>query len=208
MPDQTTTEAPVQTPSPVAASPAKKSNNTIWWVLGILGCLFVCCIVGSVIAYFAYDYFQKQEVTSDDSTADETWDIADDTVDTSGDETLLPDDTDGETGTIEGSVGYPGEGIPENMKVCAENIDTADEYCATGLLNGSQYTYGKGYKIEVPVGSYYVYAQVPGDSYQAYYTEFVTCGQDVSCPSHDPILVEIESSGDTVSSIDPQDWYD
>lgn len=109
-------------------------------------------------------------------------------------------------GTIEGSMSFPGEGIPDYIEVCAEDQSTQKTYCTNNHLNNSKYTYGIGYMLEVPVGQYYVYSLDPNRNYQAYYSEFVTCGLSVNCPSHQPILVEVKA-GQTVSEIDPQDWY-
>jgi len=110
-------------------------------------------------------------------------------------------------GTIEGSLSYPSEFIPFDMEVCAQNVSTRELYCTSEHIKNSKYTYGVGYKIEVPAGDYYVYAStqmVPG--YKAYYSESVTCSQGSGCFSHDPIRVKV-SSGKTVSGVDPQDWY-
>ncbi len=41
--------------------------------------------------------------------------------------------------------------------------------------------------------------------YRAYYSDFVTCGLNVNCPSHQPIAVEA-LAGKTVTA-DPHDWY-
>ena len=109
-------------------------------------------------------------------------------------------------GTIEGSFSFPSEGIPEGLKVCAENQDTKEVYCTDQHINDPKYTYGLGYILEVPAGTYFVYAMAPGDDYQAYYSEFVTCGLSVDCPSHEPISVEVKV-GVTISDVDPQDWY-
>lgn len=111
-----------------------------------------------------------------------------------------------ETGTITGSVGYPSEFIPEDMNVCADNTYTGSGYCVV-IETGDEYTYGYGYSVEVPYGNYNVYAQVPGDTYKAYYSEFVPCGLSVDCPSHDPIVVTVDASTPTQSEIDPIDWY-
>jgi len=110
-------------------------------------------------------------------------------------------------GVIEGSLSYPSDFIPSDMKVCAENVATNKEYCTETHIKDSKYTYGEGYKIEVPPGSYYVFAatqRIP--DYKAYYSEFVTCGLNVDCPSHKPIVVIVES-GKTITFIDPHDWY-
>jgi len=74
--------------------------------------------------------------------------------------------------------------------------------------------YGYGYSIDVPEGSYQVFAKLyePGESfsdmtdYRSYYSEFVTCGLEFDCPSHNPIVVEV-APNETVSDVDPQDWY-
>ncbi len=104
------------------------------------------------------------------------------------------------TGTITGKVSYPSEGIPPNMKVCAENQVTKVETCTT-QANGT-------YSLNVPIGSYFVYAVVPSadPKYRAYYNVFVTCGLKYECKDHTPILVEVKA-GQTASGVDPQDWY-
>lgn len=110
-------------------------------------------------------------------------------------------------GTIEGSLSYPSDFIPPDMKVCAENIITKELHCIDEHIKDSKYTYGEGYKIEVPVGDYYVYATISRwVDYKAYYSEFVTCGLEVGCPSHDPIKVSVKI-GQAIENIDPQDWY-
>ena len=109
-------------------------------------------------------------------------------------------------GTIEGSLSYPSEFIPEEMEVCAENQSTKEVHCTSKHIQNPKYTYGVGYMLEVPAGTYLVYASLPGDDYQAHYSEFVTCGLSVDCPSHEPIPVEVEV-GETVSNIDAVDWY-
>jgi len=108
---------------------------------------------------------------------------------------------------IEGSLGYPSEFIPP-LEICAESLDGPNEHCTYEHLEGAQYTYGEGYKIEVPAGEYQVYAKLlnPDDDYKAYYSDFVTCGLDIECPSHNPIAVTVEA-GETVKNIDPIDWY-
>lgn len=122
--------------------------------------------------------------------------------------TPTPTNPQQQTGTIEGSLSFPSEGIPVNMQVCAEDSNTQQNYCTNEHFNDNKYTYGVGYKIEVPSGSYFVYAQVPnfGNGYRAYYNEFVTCGLSVNCQSHENIEVNV-SAGQTITGIDPQDWY-
>jgi len=110
------------------------------------------------------------------------------------------------TGFITGSMSFPSEVIPEDVEVCAQNALTENEYCTQERINSPEYTYRVGYKLEVPVGSYLVFSKRPGDSYKAYFSEFVTCGLKATCKSHEPIVVSV-SSGQTAENIDPGDWY-
>lgn len=132
--------------------------------------------------------------------------------------TTAADETNKQFGFIEGALGYPSEGIPP-LEICAENITTQQKFCTQKNIEDKKYTYGKGYKLEVPPGNYYVYATGEGSfgdpvtgkiinapPYKAYYSEFVTCGFSVNCPSHQPIIVTV-TSGQTTDNIDPQDWY-
>lgn len=112
-----------------------------------------------------------------------------------------------QTGFIEGSLIYPSEGIPKDMKVCAENIDTGKEYCTDKHLEDKKYTNGVGYKLEVPEGNYHVYSSTKMlKDYRAYYTQFVTCGLTVGCSSHEKVIVKIMEK-QTTDNIDPGDWY-
>ena len=104
-------------------------------------------------------------------------------------------------------MGYPSDFIPLDMKICAENNKTREEYCTTEHIKDQKYIYEEGYKIEVPTGEYTVYASIPGrGDYKAYYSEFVVCGMSVECPSHKPIIVSIKKES-VIANIDPMDWY-
>ncbi|NCN06852.1 MAG: hypothetical protein GW946_03355 [Candidatus Pacebacteria bacterium] len=110
-------------------------------------------------------------------------------------------------GAIEGSLSFPSSGIPDTMEVCAEHTKTLEITCTGEIQKSDDYTFGFGYQLELTPGSYLVYAQLPNDSYRAYYSDFVLCGLAASCPSHNPIMVTVEPNM-TASGIDPQDWYD
>ena len=103
-------------------------------------------------------------------------------------------------GTIEGSLSYPGESLPENMEVCAESKADMKTYC------DFEKTGKDTYKLKVPVGKYFVYAKIPDRDYYAYYSKFVTCGLAYECKDHTPIEIEVKAN-QTISKIDPQDWY-
>lgn len=121
--------------------------------------------------------------------------------------TAAPTDTGQEMATIQGSLSYPSEIIPEDMEVCAQDIDNSEIYCEFEKLESDRFDYGVGYRLQVPGGHYYVYAYIPERPEQkAYYNEFVECGLSANCPSHEKIVVEVES-GELVTGINPQDWY-
>jgi hypothetical protein len=105
------------------------------------------------------------------------------------------------TGTLEGTVSFPSEGIPADMEVCATNQGNQQETCTQPQLSTK-------YSLKVPPGSYQVFARSKSfnPNYKAYYSQFVTCGLKASCPSHDPITVAVEA-GKIVTGVDPQDWY-
>jgi hypothetical protein len=118
-------------------------------------------------------------------------------------------------GVIEGALSYPSDFIPPDMTIVAENLATKKIYSTHKHLKSKKYQYQVGYKLTVPPGDYHVYAYLPDPSrygaafpkdYRAYYSEFVKCGQTVDCKSHAPIVVKVKS-GESVSGIDPQDWY-
>jgi len=126
-----------------------------------------------------------------------------------------------DTGFIEGEVSYPSEGVPGDLKVYAENIDTKKTYATTyKAADGNRFNLipriahdDLYYKIEVPAGRYYVYAKTnyayggkpfPRD-YRAYYTEFVKYSGYKSKEPHKPVIIKVKS-GETVSNVDPSDW--
>ncbi|MEX0895332.1 MAG: hypothetical protein WDZ94_00135 [Patescibacteria group bacterium] len=115
------------------------------------------------------------------------------------------DSTASASGTITGSLSFPSEVIPP-MIICAETLESDDEFCTEDTIENDRFEYELGYEITVPVGQYYVYASLPNDPYRAYYNEFVVCGLSVECESHDKLIVEV-AAGEMVTDIDPQDWY-
>lgn len=117
----------------------------------------------------------------------------------------------GKTATISGTLSYPSDHIPEDIHVCAEEIDSKAEICTGKHIVTSNDT---RFELKVPPGRYHVYARHTDASqvasgqdldYRAYYSQFVTCGLNVSCPSHAPIVVEAVA-GKTVTA-EPHDWY-
>src|SRR3989344_8820188 len=110
-------------------------------------------------------------------------------------------------GTIEGSLSFPSSGIPDTLEICAENSQAQELVCTGEIQKSDDYTYGFGYQLELPPGEYPVYARLPNDPYRAYYSDFVLCGLNASCPSHKPVIVTVVANM-TVAHVDPQDWYD
>lgn len=111
-------------------------------------------------------------------------------------------------GTIQGQLAWPGESLPR-MKICAEEVNTKKVVCKR--LSANNYK-NKQYSWKLPVGTYYIYAQLLKNEgeittkYHAYYSEFVTCGEKSECTSHKPIPVTIRDKV-TLTDINPTDWY-
>lgn len=105
------------------------------------------------------------------------------------------------SGRIEGTLSYPSDYIPA-LRVCAKNIKNNSQRCIQTQKNQ------KPYKIEIPPGTYHVYASVTiaGQTDTAYYSRAVTCGLRYECKDHRPIPVTVKS-GQVVRGINPQDWY-
>jgi hypothetical protein len=119
------------------------------------------------------------------------------------------------TGIITGELSYPSDEIPKEIHICAEGVESARITCTNDHIEGGGDNARTTYRLEVPAGNYWVFAILAegaefkpssGLDYRAYYSEFVTCGSQASCPSHQPIMVAVKA-GETVSDIGPNDWY-
>ena len=152
-------------------------------------------ILGMIGAAVYYSYYSTASLTGTSSTEETKKDI----------ERPIPEES--LHGFVEGSLSYPSERFPENLTVCAEPYlgDEDTVYCTSTLITDEKYDYGKGYKIEVPVGTYLVYSQVEGQDYKAYYSEFVKCGLTIDCTEHNPIPVEVIAGKSSFAN--PNDWY-
>lgn len=111
------------------------------------------------------------------------------------------------SGVIKGIASYPSEKLPEDQEVCAEDItDSKKTHCID--VGHEQKT---SFELTVPVGEYYVYSKTAKlENYRAYYNEFVKCGLSVDCPEsgHKQYISVKVGAGETVSGIEPGDWYD
>jgi hypothetical protein len=106
--------------------------------------------------------------------------------------------------TITGELSYPSDYIPEDMRVCAEDVALRKRNCDARFTtrNGRRL-----YTLTMPPGSYLVYAETRDmPDYKAYYSEAVVCGLSVDCLSHEPIMLELRA-GENRSKVHPQDWY-
>lgn len=119
------------------------------------------------------------------------------------------------TGIIEGRLSYPSDHIPKDMEICAENTKTGNQYCTSnniydGKYNPNEHMLGAGYKLQVPIGDYQVYAYLPDSpDWKAYYSDYVVCtesGLYENCNSHDPIAISVLSD-QVITDINPGDWY-
>jgi hypothetical protein len=106
-------------------------------------------------------------------------------------------------GTITGQLSYPSSALPPDLEVCAANRVTQEEQCTTDRSFDSA-SKQFAYRMELPIGQYLVYGRTMGR--RAYYSQYVVCGLRPDCPSHDPLVVPVES-GQTTEGVDPGDWY-
>ena len=103
-------------------------------------------------------------------------------------------------GTISGPLTFPSDYLPDDLAVCARNVETGDQFCDANKT-------GATYSLAVAAGRYTVWAQtgdMPG--YQAFYTNAVACGLEVACTDHAPVIVQV-ADGQTVEAVSPGDWY-
>ncbi len=107
-------------------------------------------------------------------------------------------------GVISGELSYPSDYLPQDLVVCARDLDSQRSYCGSEAGMNRR---GSSYTLPVPEGRYHVWAttkEMPGT--KAYFSESVVCGLTVECNSHKPIEVRV-FAGSTRKSVDPGDWY-
>ena len=116
-------------------------------------------------------------------------------------------------GTVEGSLSYPSEMIPKDLQVCAETLNKELVLCTDEHIVDSKYMYGEGFKLNMPPGEYYIYAQsdffdqLNNTHFKGYYSDFSVCGGGAQCNSHNPIAVNVDP-GQIVTGLLPNDWQE
>lgn len=104
-------------------------------------------------------------------------------------------------GRVEGSISYPAGGLPV-MTIYFQRTDGSERYALETQEGWNRYA------NEIPVGEYYVFAHVNGDTSESGggYTQFVVCGQTASCTDHSLVPVIVREHRMT-RNIDIADWY-
>ncbi|HXK33134.1 MAG TPA: hypothetical protein VNM91_03860 [Dehalococcoidia bacterium] len=117
----------------------------------------------------------------------------------------------GATGVIEGSLSYPAGALHPKLAACAHAVATSDVYCTAERITDERFTYGVGYRLRVPPGTYLVYLSVPladGTEFRGWWSEFAACGIVPPCDrSRNAILEVTVTEGDVITDINPEDWY-
>jgi hypothetical protein len=104
------------------------------------------------------------------------------------------------TGSITGSLSYPSEFIPP-LRVFAFQVGSENYFYVDTVENQT------AYRIDnLPAGYYQVVAYILSGNYAGAYTQAVLCGLSIDCTDHSLIEVPV-NSGQTVTDIDPGDWY-
>lgn len=103
---------------------------------------------------------------------------------------------------IEGTLGYPSEGIPPLEVYAINTIDNTKNASIKTAQNVSSFS------IVVEPGTYYVvaYPQGNGGGLTGGYTKAVPCGLTVDCKDHSLISVVV-AQGKTASNVEVKDWY-
>lgn len=114
-------------------------------------------------------------------------------------------------GRISGSVLFPSEAMPSDLRVAAKNLETNTVYIKyfSEKRDPESFIPMGPYEMLLPPGSYLVCAQTDHKaflSYKAFYNDFVRQGLKLNGGSHDPLIVELAHGAD-LKSIDPTDWY-
>lgn len=108
-------------------------------------------------------------------------------------------------GYIEGALYGWSEVLPIGLHICAKNINTEYYYCTDNSFDDPKFKYGKGYKLEVPVGSYQVAGILPSslinpEKLREFKSVSESCDQqDIECLS---TLNVIEVSKGEISGAD------
>ncbi len=93
-------------------------------------------------------------------------------------------------GTIEGSITFPAEDLPDGFTVVAEEVATGREFATDQIIYDSKYRFGVGFIINVPPGNYYLYAFEPDAAdFKAYYDEHMQ--SDFEINSYEKIVVPV-----------------
>lgn len=102
-------------------------------------------------------------------------------------------------GKIEGTLGYPSEGIPP-LEVYAIPAAGKGKYFFIKTYQNQ----GKFEIEDVEPGSYYIVAY--SNNLSGAYSKAVPCGLSVDCKDHSLIAVEVKS-GQTAGGAEVRDWY-
>jgi len=104
-------------------------------------------------------------------------------------------------GFITGALGYPSDQIPP-LRVYAVEVGSGEYHTVDTELNQATYS------LPVPPGKYHVLAYLleEDSDFAGGYTDFVLCGLQADCPSHELIPVVVVPD-ETIDGIDLTDWY-
>lgn len=104
-----------------------------------------------------------------------------------------------QTGTVEGSICYPSEGIPP-MTLYFQPLIGEDAVAVPVAQDQSTYS------TQLAPGNYTAFAWLPDFSLGGSYTQAVACGLQVGCTDHTLIEFSV-MAGNTTSGVDVCDWY-
>jgi hypothetical protein len=113
--------------------------------------------------------------------------------------TLTAENLESQTGTVEGSICYPSEGIPP-MTLYIQPLIGGDAVAVPIAQNQSTYS------TQLAPGNYTAFAWLLDFSLGGSYSQAVACGLEAGCTDHTLIEFSV-MAGTTTSGVDVCDWY-
>lgn len=100
-------------------------------------------------------------------------------------------------GKIRGSIIYPSDHIPENVEVCAVNVESELETCTKERIDSDEFVHGIGFELSVQAGNYKLLArhidkanEYDDDAYYDKYIKQTVLEQKESDPCGDESLID------------------
>lgn len=151
--------------------------------------VLVFVIIFSSIIYIWQADREKRELESQIKTQQETITALESQVaqqptpaDTISNGVVLGNQVSEQTGVISGTVTIKDQVKADAIVICASQTDTKQETCIDNLLEPQKKSYD--FSLELPAGSYIVYALLPPSETKVFYSDVPTCDESGDCSAN------------------------